>query len=109
MVNYSKLGNLKSAEMCIFLKMLFESRNTPNTGELQNKLSQVIKDDEHRLIYNKIQTLELQKEKIAEQIDRLSGPHDINDEDYAKFQKYFEIYKTINKSILKQHTRIIYM
>ena len=108
-MDYSILTNTQSPEMCMFFNMIFESRNTPNTGELQNKLSQVIKADEHRLIYNKIQTLELQKEKIAEQIDRLSGPHDINDEDYAKFQKYFEIYKTINKSILKQHTRIIYM
>lgn len=109
MVNYSKLGNLKSAEMCVFLKMLFESRSTPNTGELQNKLNQVIKADEHRLIYDKIQTLELQKEKIAEQIDRLSGPHDIDNDAYTKFQKYFGIYKTINQSILKQHSRIIGM
>ena len=45
--------------------------------------------------------LQSQKLKISKEIDRLSGPSGLSDAQYAQYKKLFEIYKTINQSILK--------
>lgn len=101
-MSYSNLTNTQSPEMCMFFNMVFKShKSSKYTGELKQIFRETILYNEHKTYRDKVGKLQSQKLKISKEIDRLSGPSGLSDAQYAQYKKLFEIYKTINQSILK--------
>ncbi|MBR4891798.1 MAG: hypothetical protein IKZ34_01270 [Alphaproteobacteria bacterium] len=106
-MNYSKLKNTTSSEMCEFFIMLFSAQNkAQNIPALMQTMSKTVEQDDFFKQSKKINILSAKQDKILSEIDRLSGSYGYINKNYAKLNQLYDLYNTINQSILKRTSKL---